>query len=104
MQSLLTVSLPVFGLMFCGYLAGRLRVLGADSSEALNRFVYYFALPALLFVFVARAFRADFLLAVSRRLGWWSRVGFRIDRYPRAISVPGSISGVGTTIDEYVVR
>ena len=55
MDALLTVSVPVFGLILCGYLAGYFGVLGAQSSEALNRFVYYFALPALLFIFVARA-------------------------------------------------
>lgn len=55
MEPLLTVSIPVFGLIFCGYLAGYFGVLGRESSEALNRFVYYFALPALLFIFVARS-------------------------------------------------
>ena len=55
MESLLTVSVPVFGLILCGYLAGAFGVLGTASSDALNRFVYYFALPALLFIFVARA-------------------------------------------------
>ena len=55
MEPLLTVSVPVFGLILCGYLAGTFGVLGAPSSDALNRFVYYFALPALLFIFVARA-------------------------------------------------
>jgi predicted permease len=55
MEPLLTVSIPVFGLIFCGYLAGYFGVLGTQSSEALNRFVYYFALPALLFIFAARS-------------------------------------------------
>jgi malonate transporter and related proteins len=55
MEPLLAVSIPVFGLILCGYLAGAFGVLGMQSSEALNRFVYYFALPALLFIFVARA-------------------------------------------------
>ncbi len=38
-----------------GFLAGRFRILGNESSEALNRFVYFFALPALLFLSMARA-------------------------------------------------
>ena len=68
MNALLNVSLPVFGLIFCGYLSAKLRILGPQSSEALNSFVYYFALPALLFIFVARApveriFYAPFLAA-----------------------------------------
>ena len=68
MNALLNVSLPVFGLIFCGYLSAKLRILGPQSSEALNSFVYYFALPALLFIFVSRApveriFYAPFLAA-----------------------------------------
>lgn len=54
MQAVLDVVLPVFGLIFAGYLAGRFRILGQESSEALNRFVYYFALPTLLFLGMAR--------------------------------------------------
>ena len=46
--------LPVFGLVFCGWVAGRTRLVGAESSDALNQFVYYFALPAMLFAAVAR--------------------------------------------------
>lgn len=68
MYALINVSLPVFGVIFCGFLAAKFRVLGPQSSEALNSFVYYFALPALLFIFVARApieriFYAPFLAA-----------------------------------------
>lgn len=55
MNALLNISLPVFGLIFCGYLSAKFRILGPQSSEALNSFVYYFALPALLFIFVTRA-------------------------------------------------
>lgn len=54
MQAVIDVVLPVFGIIFAGYLAGRFRILGQESSEALNRFVYFFALPALLFLGMAR--------------------------------------------------
>jgi hypothetical protein len=54
MQAIITVILPVFGIMLTGYAAGRIRLLGEASSEALNRFVYYIALPALFFVSLAR--------------------------------------------------
>ena len=47
--------LPVFGLVGCGYLAGRFRIVTQASSAALNQFVYAFALPAMLFVAVYRA-------------------------------------------------
>jgi predicted permease len=46
--------LPVFGLVLCGWVAGRMRLVGAESSDALNQFVYYFALPAMLFAAVVR--------------------------------------------------
>jgi malonate transporter len=44
----------VFGLVLCGWVAGRAKLVGAESSDALNQFVYYFALPAMLFAAVAR--------------------------------------------------
>ena len=55
MDTLINVVIPVFGLVLTGYLAGRFEVLGAESAAALTRFVYYFAFPAALFVFSARA-------------------------------------------------
>ena len=55
MDTLINVAVPVFGIVMTGYLAGYFNVLGADSAAALNRFVYYFALPPVLFVFTARA-------------------------------------------------
>ena len=61
--------LPVFGLVACGYLAGRFHVVTQASSQALNQFVYAFALPAMLFVAVYRGSLEEilsgaFLLAV----------------------------------------
>jgi malonate transporter len=55
MNTLINVVLPVFGVILTGYLAGGLKVLGPDSAAALNRFVFYFALPPALFIFMARA-------------------------------------------------
>jgi malonate transporter len=54
-DALINVVIPVFGLILTGYLAGRFEVLGPESAAALTRFVYYFAFPAALFVFSARA-------------------------------------------------
>ena len=53
-EPIVNVALPVFAVILCGYLAGRLGILGQASSEALNRYVYYFALPPLLFLAMAR--------------------------------------------------
>lgn len=68
MQAVVDAVLPVFAIMLVGYLAGRFWLLGQASSEALNRFVYFVALPALFFISMARvgvedAFDAPFLAA-----------------------------------------
>lgn len=52
--SVLDSVFPVFGLVACGVLAGRFRLVTQASSAALNQFVYAFALPAMLFVAVYR--------------------------------------------------
>lgn len=55
MQAVVSVVLPVFGIILCGYGVGRLRLLGAASSDALNGFVYWVALPALFLRSLSRA-------------------------------------------------
>ena len=54
MQAIFDVVLPVFAIMFAGYLSGRTKLLGEASGQVLNRFVYFIALPALFFVSLAR--------------------------------------------------
>lgn len=68
MDALITVTLPIFGIMLAGYLAGRFRLLGQDSTAALNGFVYFVALPALFIKAMAQApfeqiFNGPFLAA-----------------------------------------
>ncbi len=53
MSAVVDVALPVFAIMLAGFLAGRFRILGETSSEALNAFVYWFALPPVLFLSMA---------------------------------------------------
>ena len=59
METLVNVTIPVFGIVLTGYLAGRFRILGEASAGAVNAFVYYFSLPALLFLFTAKASLAE---------------------------------------------
>lgn len=54
MQAILNVVLPVFAIILLGFVASRRGLLGAESSEALNRYVYWIAMPPLLFVGMAR--------------------------------------------------
>jgi malonate transporter len=61
LEPILGAVIPVFGLVLCGFIAGRTGLVGTASSDALNQFVYYFALPAMLFVAVARGTLAQIL-------------------------------------------
>ena len=49
MLTTLFVVLPVFALIFSGWGAFKLKILGPHAITELNRFVVYLALPALLF-------------------------------------------------------
>ncbi|MEM9030715.1 MAG: AEC family transporter, partial [Pseudomonadota bacterium] len=64
-------------------------MLGDASAGALNRFVYYFALPALLFLFTARAPVADILN--------WSFIGAfllgSVATFAAAIAIGQSVFG-----------
>lgn len=55
MLATLSIVLPIFALIFTGWLARRLGALGPQATRELNRFVVYLALPALLFDIVANA-------------------------------------------------
>lgn len=46
-------TLPFFGLIFLGYAAGRTRFFSEEATAALTKFVFYFALSAMLFRFTA---------------------------------------------------
>ncbi|HYD65543.1 AEC family transporter [Azospirillum sp.] len=61
MHAVLNVALPVFAIILAGFLSGKMRLLGPASSEALNKYVYWMALPALLFVGTARRPLAELL-------------------------------------------
>jgi len=49
MFAVLEVTLPVFALVFCGYLASARSLLPERAVEGINAFVFWFALPAMLF-------------------------------------------------------
>ncbi|WGS17678.1 MULTISPECIES: AEC family transporter [unclassified Bradyrhizobium] len=59
MFSTLTAILPIFSLIFAGWVARRTGVVGLHASGELNRFVVYLALPTLLFDVIAHAQWAD---------------------------------------------
>jgi malonate transporter and related proteins len=86
---------PVFGLVACGFLAGRYKLVTQASSAALNQFVYAFALPAMLFIAVYRGSLEDilsgyFLLAVVGATLGTALVGYAISRYLQRAPRPDS--------------
>jgi len=52
-QAILSVTIPFFALVLCGYLAARRHVMPESAIPGLNAYVLYFALPCLLFRFGA---------------------------------------------------
>ena len=59
MQTILDTALPFFALIFCGYGAGRFKLLSEASIAGVNAFVFYFALPAFIFNLLATSPLAD---------------------------------------------
>lgn len=54
-SSVINTVVPVFGLILLGWLCGKGGLFKESATEALNRFVIYLALPALLFIAMARS-------------------------------------------------
>ncbi|MEK9673162.1 MAG: AEC family transporter [Rhodospirillaceae bacterium] len=48
MGPVVDIVIPVFAIIATGYVMGSIGVMGQPSTDALNRFVYYVALPILL--------------------------------------------------------
>lgn len=54
MDAVVNAALPVFGLIFVGFLAARTHLLDRAATDNLNRFAVYLALPALIFGAMAK--------------------------------------------------
>ncbi len=68
MQAAIGIALPFFAVILCGYLAGHFRVMPEGGIAGVNAFVFWFALPAMLFITMAstpfeRLLDREFLLA-----------------------------------------
>lgn len=59
MLAVLSIALPVFGLILIGWFMGRGGYLGRDATGSLNLFVVYLALPAVMFQAMAHIRPAD---------------------------------------------
>jgi predicted permease len=60
MGAIVGIVFPIFALIGLGYLGRRLGLLTGDAAAALSGYVYYFSLPALLYVKVAEVPVAEF--------------------------------------------
>lgn len=49
MSAIVSIVLPIFAIILTGYLSGKGGLLNKDNSAALGSFVFYFAMPLLLF-------------------------------------------------------
>ena len=89
MQNIITITLPFFALIGCGYLAGRKGLLSEEGIKGLNAFVFYFALPCLIFGSLAAKPLADIVnpqfmgaylsasIAVFAAAAFFSRILFK---------------------------
>lgn len=50
MQAVLDAAVPIFALILAGYGAGWAKLFDITATDTLNRFAFYFALPALIFL------------------------------------------------------
>lgn len=105
MSALLDVALPFFALILAGYVALAQKLVGPSATAGLNAFVFYFALPALLFLKVATAplgdiFNWHFFLAfygVAGALWIATTLLFRLAfRLPWAEASTAGMAGIWT--------
>lgn len=75
MGTILNVTLPFFALIGCGYLAVKLKLFPDGGIAGLNAFVWYFALPCLIFRALALRPLAEMLdgpYIAAWALGGWA--------------------------------
>ena len=103
MQSILNSALPFFALIFCGYGAGRLRLLDETAAAGVNTFVFYFALPAFLFGLMSSSpigevvnvpFIGAYVTASVAVFALTALVGFRLFEIGRAEAAVLGLAGV----------
>lgn len=49
MHVIINIILPMFAIILLGFIAEKLNLLGKDSVKVINNFVYYLAMPVLIF-------------------------------------------------------
>jgi len=96
MAAIINVILPVFAIMLAGYLAGRLRLIGPGGSEPLSRFVFYIAMPALIFISLARTPVGEFFnMPFLGALGGGMLAVFVLSMLVARFAFPGRLADLG---------
>jgi malonate transporter len=98
MFPVLEVTLPVFALVFCGYLASARSLLPDRAVEGINAFVFWFALPAMLFRVVGLRPITE-LLDVDFAIGFLA-TGFLIFALTYWLARTGWLAGMPRTASE----
>jgi malonate transporter and related proteins len=99
MQAVLNAALPLFGLIVTGYLCGRFAMFSRAATNILNRFAVYLALPALMFVTMAKMTpgeegQAGFSLAFGGGIAATFALGFALSRWRGRRVAQASIEGL----------
>jgi predicted permease len=99
MNAVIDAVLPVFALIGVGYLAGARGLLGPAVTDALNLFVVWLALPALLFGATARMSFADidhpgFAFASGAGMALTFALSMLLDRRPGKRLADRAIEGL----------
>ena len=102
MEAVINVVLPVFAIVGAGYLTGHFKILGQEASPALSGFVFYIALPVLLFIAMTRVtpdkiFDLAFIgtYAASLLIGLGLTMGAMQIFYPGRRLAESALAGMG---------
>lgn len=92
----LTIVLPLFGIMVAGYLAGRFRLFDEASSKVLSAFVFVISLPSLIFESLSRVPVAEFFdLQFFGALGGGMLIVFCLSLLVSRLIFPDSLTALG---------
>jgi malonate transporter and related proteins len=99
MRAVLNAALPIFALILTGYVSGRWKVFSPAASEGLNRFAIYLALPALMFVAMAKITpeqveQIGFSVAFAGGIAVTFALGFALSRWRGLRVANASIEGL----------
>ena len=99
MHAVLNAALPIFALIFTGYVCGRCQILSPAATDSLNRFAVYLALPALMFLAMSRitpdqAAQVGFALAFAGSIAITFALGFALSRWRGHRVATASIEGL----------